>query len=183
MAVSVVSFLFSRTAQPEAQKPSSLLDDSFLYCILSATSLGPKSSGPQGPPPPGFLYHIFLLTRLISNSDFLSWLSYIIVQRPPNRPLNLWNGMFDRHQAEITVMQLRCHSLPVYQSVAAQWDLYLVPYYQPSSPLRFLSINGHWDVSLPLSLECHVCPGRSKYNTFYAYCYFEILKRSKAWII
>ena len=49
-------------------------------------------------------------------SDFLSWLSYIIVQRPLNRPLNLWNGMFDRHQAEITVMQFRGHSLPVHQS-------------------------------------------------------------------
>ena len=73
--------------------------------------------------------------------------------------------MFDRHQAEITVMQFTGHSLPVHHSVAAQWDLHLVPYYQLSSPARFLSINGHWDVSLPLSLEWHVCPGRrSKYN-------------------
>ena len=31
-------------------------------------------------------------------------------------------------------------------SGAAQWDLHLVPYYQPSSPARFLSINGQWDV-------------------------------------
>ena len=61
--------------------------------------------------------------------------------------------MFDRHQAEITVMQFTGHSLPVHHSVAAQWDLHLVPYYQPSSPARFLSINGHWDVSLSLSLN------------------------------
>ena len=48
------------------------------------------------------------------SSDFLSQPSYIIVQSPLNRPLNLWNGMFDRHQAEITVMQFRGHSLPVH---------------------------------------------------------------------
>ena len=41
MAVSVVSFSFFRGAQP---------DDGFLYCILSATSLGPNSIwGPEGP--------------------------------------------------------------------------------------------------------------------------------------
>ena len=37
----------------------------------------------------------------------------------------------NRHQAEITVMQFRGHSLPVHQSVLAQCDLYLVPYYKP----------------------------------------------------
>ena len=59
----------------------------------------------------------------------------------------LWNGLCDRHRAEITVMQFTGHSLPV------KWELHLVPYYQPSSPARFLSIIGHWDVSLPLSSE------------------------------
>ena len=50
MAVSAVSFSFSWAAQPEAQGPSSPLDDGFLYCILSATSLGPNSiGGPEGP--------------------------------------------------------------------------------------------------------------------------------------
>ena len=38
----------SPDAQPEAQRPT-LLDDSFLYCILSASSLDPNSIGPQGP--------------------------------------------------------------------------------------------------------------------------------------
>ena len=33
------------------------------------------------------------------------------------RPLDLWNRMFNRHQAEITVMQFRGHSLPVHHSV------------------------------------------------------------------
>ena len=67
------------------------------------------------------------LPKLVSNSsdlqlsDFLSWPSYIIVQPPLNRPLNLWNGMFDRHQAKITVMQFRGHSLPVHQSMSVSW--------------------------------------------------------------
>ena len=57
MAVSVVSFSFSRAAQP---------DDGFLYCILSATSLDPNSiRGPEG--------HIGLvwlsLPHLVSNSN------------------------------------------------------------------------------------------------------------------
>ena len=64
---------------------------------------------------------------------------------------HLWNGMCDRHRAEITVMQFTGRSLAVHHSVAARWDLHLVPYYQPSSPARFLLITGHWDVSLPSS--------------------------------
>ena len=70
---------------------------------------------------------------------------YIIVQSP----LNLWNGMFDRHQAEITVMQFRSHSLPVYWSMSVPWEFYLVPFHQPNPPTRSLSITGHWNVSLP----------------------------------
>ena len=50
-------------------------------------------------------------------SDFLSPPSYIIV----NHPGNFWNGIFDRLQAEITVMQLRDHSLPVHQSMSVSW--------------------------------------------------------------
>ena len=62
----------------------------------------------------GFPYH----TSTPTPSDLqlqlawlLSWLSYIIVQRP----LDLWNRMFNRHKAEITVMQFTGHSLPVHQ--------------------------------------------------------------------
>ena len=54
-------------------------------------------------------------------------LSYIIVRCP----LDFWNRMFNRHPAEITVMQFRGHSLPMHHSVVPQWDLHLVPYYQP----------------------------------------------------
>ena len=67
MAVSVVSFSFSKAAQPEAQGPSSLLDDGFLYCILSPTGLVPNSSGPQRAPSAwrGFPYHISSLTPTV----------------------------------------------------------------------------------------------------------------------
>ena len=54
--------------------PSSLLDDGFLYCILSPTSLDPNSSGAPGAPRApsawcGFPYHILSITRLYSNSN------------------------------------------------------------------------------------------------------------------
>ena len=36
-----------------------------------------------------------------------------------------WNGMFDCHRAEITVMQFTGHSLPVHQSMTVPWDFTL----------------------------------------------------------
>ena len=114
MAISVVFFSFAwcSTGGPGAHSAG------FLYCILSATSLDPNSSGPQGPPPPGFSITSCLLTRLISNclTSVLTALYYS--SRPFNRPLDLWNRMFDRHQAEITVMQFTGHSPPVHQSMS-----------------------------------------------------------------
>ena len=64
----------------------------------------------------------FSLPHLVSNSLEVCWqllwhptqLNYIIIQRPHDRPLDLWNRMFNRHQAEITVMQFRGYSLPVH---------------------------------------------------------------------
>ena len=58
MAISVVSFSFSRVAQPEARGPSFLLSAGFLYHNLSPTGLVSKLT------------------------DFLSSPSYIIVQSP-----------------------------------------------------------------------------------------------------
>ena len=97
-----------------------LLNDGFPYCILSASSLDPNSSGPQAPSAwCGFLYHIPLqlsATQLARRTQ----LNYIIVRRP----LDLWNRMFNRHQAEITVMQFRGHSLPVHQSMSVPWEFF-----------------------------------------------------------
>ena len=136
MAVSVVSFSFPRAAQPEAQGLSFLLSAGFLYHIFSATSLDPNSIG--GPEPLRSGVALPTTPRLYSNSNcnFLSWLSYILFQRPLNRPLNLWNGMFDCHQAEITVMQFRGHSLPVYQSMSVSWDFLPCPISSANFRLR-----------------------------------------------
>ena len=119
----------SSDAQPEALG-STLLGDGFLYGILSASSLDLNSSGPKGPfslmwlSLPHLVYNsVQSLTQLARRTQ----LSYIIIQRP----LDLWNRMFNRHQAEITVMQFTGHSLLVHHSIVAQWDLHLVPYYQP----------------------------------------------------
>ena len=53
----------------------------------------------------------FTVTRFVLNRFQLN---YIIIQRPHDRPLDLWNRMFKRHQAEITVMQFRGYSLPMH---------------------------------------------------------------------
>ena len=95
-------------------------------------------------------------------------LNYIIVRRP----LDLWNRMFSRHQAEITVMQFRGHSLPVHHSVVYHGNYlvpfhqpisahaisspnsvvyhgnYFVPFHQPISAHAISSPNCHWNVSL-----------------------------------
>ena len=54
----------------------------------------------------------------------MSRLSYIIIQRPLYRPLDLLIGMIDRHPVEITVMQFTGLSLPVHQSMSVPWDFF-----------------------------------------------------------
>ena len=66
----------------------------------------------------GFPYHISYITPSPALTGTRTQLSYIIVPRPLDRPLDLWNRMFDRHQTEITVMQFTRHSLPVRQSMS-----------------------------------------------------------------
>ena len=124
----------SPNAQPETQRPT-LLGDGFLYCILSASSLDPNSIGAPEPLRPGVAFLTTLSSKTpsvlqLELSWLLSWLSYIIVQRPLSRLLDLWNHMFDRHQAEITVMQFTGHSLPVHQSMRVQWEfLFTLSYF------------------------------------------------------
>ena len=103
-----------------------------------------------------FLYHILSPTGLVSKlTDFLSSPSYMIVQSPTQY---LWNGMFDRHQAEIIVMQFTGYSFLVhlwlYDGILPCPILSAKPAYAISSH------NCHWNVSLPQSLEWHVWPGR-----------------------
>ena len=110
----------SSDAQSEALG-STLRGAGFLYFIL-ASSLDPNSSEPQAPSAwCGFPYHISSISVSNSTGTWLpSWLRYIIIQRP----LDLWNRMFNRHQAEITVMQFTGHSLPVHQSMSVPWEFF-----------------------------------------------------------
>ena len=90
-------------------------------------------------------------------------LSYIIVQRPLDRPHDLWNRMFNRHQAEITIMQFRGHSLPVRQSIRVAWDfLACLILFSQFPPTRFppLTSIGMWHFLPVHDLEWHFGPGR-----------------------
>ena len=150
-------FSFSRAAQPEAQKPTLL--------AFSTTSYQQFHWTPTHQSPKGLFDLVWLSLPQPSLTPtltvwLLSWLSYILVQRLLNRPLNLWNSMFDCHQAEITVMQFRGHSLPVHQSMSVSWAFYLVPFHQPNPRTRSLSITGHCNVSLPSG----VSPWKGKFG-------------------
>ena len=125
-----------------------LLGHGFLYCILSASSLDPNSSEPKWPLRPDVAFLTTSSLQLVCNSTGRNstatptvlqlncntgiptgtwlpfWLRYIIIQRPHDRPLDLWNRMFHRHQAEITVMHFTGHSLPVHQSMSVPWEFF-----------------------------------------------------------
>ena len=105
MAISV-SFSFSWAAQPGAWGPS-LSGCYFLYRILSPTGLIFKNS------------MNFLCTELYNSSMPTQSLMHF---------QHLWNGMFDWHRAEITVILFTGHSLLVHQFVTVPWDFNPVPY-------------------------------------------------------
>ena len=88
-------------------------------CVLFSWCWGPLHRGfPRAPsvgcglPLPHLVSTVWNYTgNCFGTQTQLSW---IITQRPHDRPLDLWNRMFNRHQAEITVMQFRGYSLPVH---------------------------------------------------------------------
>ena len=111
-------------------------------CWLSLLHLISIFSGPQfirasrGPLRPGvaFLTTSRLQLRPIFNSVRRTQLSYIIVRRP----LDLWNRIFNRHQAEITVMHFTGHSLPVHQSMSVPWEFFTSSHFiSQFPPTRF----------------------------------------------
>ena len=120
----VVSFLFF-DAQPEAHGPLCWMMASFTH-LISIFS-GPQLIRAQRPRRPDVALPTTFRLQLSGTQLpwLLSWLSYIIVQRPLDHPRDLWNRMFNRHQAEITVMQFRGYSLPVRQSMRVSWDFFL----------------------------------------------------------
>ena len=170
LTLMAVTLCLSRSpdAQPEALG-STLLGAGFLYCILSASSLDPNSSGPQGP----FGLMWLSLPHLVYNSISSSTATPTVLTElynsstPTWSPLDLWNRMFNRHQAEITVMQFRGHSLPVRQSMRVSWDFFTSSHFiSQFPPTRFPLITAiRMCQFLPVyHLEWHFGPGwRSKY--------------------
>ena len=103
-----------------------------------------------------------------------SWLHYIITQRPHDRPLDLWNRMFNHHQVEITVMQFTGHSLLVHQSMSVPWEFFSSSHFiSQFSPTQFPLITA--------IRMCHLLPvyhlgmaflaGSKVQNTKYIYIY------------
>ena len=92
---------------------------SFLFSCCLTGGLGLTLSGVSESP----LGRVWpSLPHLVSSCLEFCWqllwhptqLNYIIIQPPHDRPLDLWNRMFNCHQAEITVMQFRGYSLLVH---------------------------------------------------------------------
>ena len=146
MTVNVVSFLFSWCWGPLCWVLA-FFTASYQQLLWTPIHQGPK------PLRPGEAFPTTSSpTGCNSTGTWLpSWLRYIIIQRPHDHPLDLWNRMFNRHQAEITVMQFTGHSLPVHQSMSIPWkffsSLHFVSQFPPTSVIS--SPNCHWNVSLP----------------------------------
>ena len=114
----------------------------WVLAFFTATYPQTPSGFPRAPSAGcGFLYHISSITPSPTGTGTVwlpSWLSYIIVQHPLDRPLDLWNRMFDRHQAEITLMQFTGHSLPVRQSMSVPWEFFTSSHFiSQFPPTRF----------------------------------------------
>ena len=105
-----------------------------------------STGGPGAQLSASFLYHIFSQTHLVPNSsDFLSSPSYIIVQSPTQSlEWHVWSSSSGNNCH--TVHRLLSFGASVYECIVG---FYLVPFRQPNPPTRFLSITGHWNVSLP----------------------------------
>ena len=150
-----VTLCLSRSLGLLNRRPGGSLCCVMAFVIASYQNLL-RTSAHQGPRPlrPGVAFPT--TSRLHWNSDSLagtqlptapadcqlsqlpSWLRYIIIQRLHDRPLNLWNRMFNRHQAEITVMQFTGHSLPVHQSMSVPWEFFTSSHFiSQFPPTRF----------------------------------------------
>ena len=181
MAVNVVSFSFSwcSTGGPGVHSAGCWL--SLLHLISNFSGLQTPSGFPRASSAGcGFPYHISSITPsptvTATGTQLLSWLSYIIVQRPLDRPLDLWNGMIARHSAEITVMQFTGHSLPVRQSMSVPWEFFSSPHFiSQFPPMRFPLIT---DIRM-----CHFLPVHHLGVAFLAGSKAKIQQLSISWKI
>ena len=148
IVVSVVSFSFSKAAQPEAQGPSSLLDDGFLYCILSPTGL---HRGSRRPLRPGVAFPTTSCLRRLWSPTV--WLPVLTESYNSSTPTQSPTQSLEWH-VWLSSIGNNCHAVQRSLSSGASvyvciMGFYLVPFHQPNPPTRFFSITGHWNVSLP----------------------------------
>ena len=123
MAVSVVSFSFFMAAQPDTGVNSSVCWPSLLhrvyfrlplYCFPSFSPISPGSLNSTDRNSTRRPYITFKLPR----TDMDTPPRLLPISGPGMCHFRfLWNGLCDRHRAEITVIQFRGHSLPVRQSM------------------------------------------------------------------
>ena len=111
--------------------PHSYDHQRFVFLVRQDCSTGGLGPTLQGA---GFLYCILSQTGLIFK---LNWLPVFTELYNSSIAHSIFG--FDRHQAEITVMQFTGHSLPVHHYDCTM-EFYLVPYCQSSPPTRCLPI-------------------------------------------
>ena len=133
----------SSGAQPEPWSPLcwvlAFFTASYQHLLWTPTHQGPN----------GLFGLMWLsLPHLVSNCLQLHWLVELNCLLP---------GSFDAHsifeiECLIVIKRklLSCSSeVTLFQCITLKWDLHLVPSHQPSTPARFFSIIGHWNVSVP----------------------------------
>ena len=123
-------------------------------CGLSLPHLITNWSGPQTPsgvlraPSAGWwlsLPHLLFNLSDLQLTDFLSSPSYIIVQLPTQSlEWHVWSSSSGNNCH--AVQRSLSSGASVYECIIG---FYLVPFCQPNPPTWFLSITGHWNVSLP----------------------------------
>ena len=129
MAISVVSFSFSRAAQPRGLRPTPL-SAGFLYRLLSLTGLVSKNWLP-------------VFTELYNSS----------IAHTISLELHVWLSSSGNNCH--VVHRLLSSGASVYECTMG---FYLVPYYQPSPPTRFLLITAirmcHFLPVHPFGMAC-----------------------------
>ena len=152
---------------------------SYQHLLRTSTHQGPKAPSAWC----GFPYHISTPTGCNSTvlcSTRRPYITFKLQRRDMDTPPRLrnffqylaigmchfrylWNGLCDRHRAEITVMQFTGHSLPVRQSMSVPWEFFTSSHFiSQFPPTRFPLITAigmcHF---LPVHhLEWHFWPGQ-----------------------
>ena len=185
ITVSVGSF--SRAAQPEGQRPSSQLDDGFLYCILSQTGLQNSIGGPEGP-----FGRVWLsLPHLVSNSvrSLTVWLLVLTELYISSTPTQSPTQSLEWH-VWLSSSGNNCHA--VQRSLSSGVSVYecimgFLPCPISSAKSAHAISFDYWPLECVTSFRCitlewHVWPGRrSKYNScssFMECVYFRLLNPS-----